>query len=34
VVSGLLPGVMLVSRFRSSHHRAARSLANFGIEGH
>src|SRR5215204_6488839 len=23
-----------VSRFRSSHHCAARSLANFGIEGH
>jgi uncharacterized glyoxalase superfamily protein PhnB len=26
--------VMLVSRFRSSHHSAARSFANFGIEGH
>jgi hypothetical protein len=24
----------LVSRFRSSHHYAARSIANFGIEGH
>src|SRR5262245_54928041 len=24
----------LVSRFRSSHHCAARSFANFGIEGH
>src|SRR5215468_1513205 len=24
----------LVSRFRSSHHRAAASFANFGIEGH
>ena len=24
----------LVSRFRSSHHYAARSFANFGIEGH
>src|SRR6476469_1503814 len=27
-------GSDLVSRFRSSHHYAARSLANFGIEGH
>ncbi|MGH6768207.1 MAG: DUF5615 family PIN-like protein [Xanthobacteraceae bacterium] len=25
---------MLVSRFRSSHHCAAPSFANFGIEGH
>src|SRR5258705_9882940 len=25
---------LLVSRFRSSHHCAAPSLANFGIEGH
>jgi len=24
----------LVSRFRSSHHCAAHSFANFGIEGH
>jgi hypothetical protein len=24
----------LVSRFRSSHHCAAASFANFGIEGH
>src|SRR5215471_10154421 len=24
----------LVSRFRSSHHSAAHSFANFGIEGH
>jgi very-short-patch-repair endonuclease len=24
----------LVPRFRSSHHSAARSFANFGIEGH
>jgi hypothetical protein len=24
----------LVSRFRSSHHSAARPFANFGIEGH
>jgi hypothetical protein len=27
-------GSRLVSRFQSSHHYAARSLANFGIEGH
>jgi hypothetical protein len=26
-------GTALVSRFRSSHHYAARSLANFGIKG-
>ena len=26
-------GLRLVSRFRSSHHYAARSLANFGIKG-
>src|SRR5215470_17711987 len=25
---------LLVPRFRSSHHSAARSFANFGIEGH
>ena len=25
---------VLVSRFRSSHHCAAASFANFGIEGH
>ena len=28
------PRFALVSRFRSSHHSAARSFANFGIEGH
>src|SRR3979490_2115631 len=28
-----LANVGLVSRFRSSHHYAARSLANFGIKG-
>ena len=27
-------GVQLVSQFRSSHHCAAPSFANFGIEGH
>jgi hypothetical protein len=27
-------GRVLVSRFRSSHHRAAPSFANFGIQGH
>jgi len=34
--SGTLLGALqrLVSRFRSSHHLAAPSLANFGIEGH
>ena len=29
-----LSAANLVPRFRSSHHFAARSFANFGIEGH
>ena len=32
--SGTLSALILVSRFRSSHHSAASSFANFGIVGH
>jgi hypothetical protein len=34
ITDPLLFPEQLVSRFRSSHHCAARSFANFGIEGH